>query len=410
MSNRISWKYFTYFFLSAIVISGLSSLLLHDSFRKYEAEARIVVIAKSAAVAPARDVAANLEFFSETDSYRRLFLERVREGRGVIDGEVSVRETMEQFGYPASVRRDRAGSSLSVSGYADDPETAREIAREASLALFLFAGQYYNVKEEADFRIVDISAARYGIVDVIPYLVSSLSFGFGIVALGYLIVFGISSMRVSGRHPSIPSFDHRIFTPKRPAVESLFDRDAAGTSPEGMNDGEDEAEEGAVEGIEEEVMEAEVGSPVESEAIAETTPIPAPEEEAVASELVPEAVTVSESTSETEADESALETESHPTSVATSEKKGAAPSNLPGGMTEAEKRFLNEFSFEGEAVKAEADEAEEGSEETVGSEDAPEGDLVPSVEPETEGVVSADTNDEPTEEEYRRRLNELLGK
>ena len=74
-------------------------------------------------------------------------------------------------------------------------------------------------------------------------------------------------------------------------------------------------------------------------------------------------------------------------------RKASAPLNLPA-LSEAEAQFLREFSFEGSLEEEETDEIREASR----------------VEPEAampvaEAVLS---DEEPTEAEYKRRLNELI--
>lgn len=85
--------------------------------------------------------------------------------------------------------------------------------------------------------------------------------------------------------------------------------------------------------------------------------------------------------------------------VVTHERKSSAPSNLPA-LSEEEAAFLREFSFEGSLEQEEAAEMKTAL--------AAEGDL--SIRPEavsSEGSVPS-SDREPTEEEYKRRLNELL--
>jgi len=79
--------------------------------------------------------------------------------------------------------------------------------------------------------------------------------------------------------------------------------------------------------------------------------------------------------------------------LSTHERKSFAPSNLPT-FSEEEERFLQEFSFEGSLEK------EEATEMKAAIVSSPAGVLPMPEEPSDEG--------EPTEEEYKRRLNELL--
>lgn len=398
MSERITRMHIISFILAALLASVFFSFILDDSFRRYETEARVVVIARSAAVAPVRDIAANMASFSETDEYRRLFFERLLKRRGVTGDEVSVDERIMRFENMVAVTPHRHGSTLSVYGYSDDPEMARDIAREAALSLFLFAGKYYNMKDEADFRIVGFLPERYGIGNPIPYVGASLSFGFGLVALVYLIVFSIPFRREPGRKHSIPKFDRKIFTPRRPTAEAVFGRtEPLSRLPE--YDGE----------TTEEVLEEEEVTPSELEML--IAPVPegrledtsvresGSDEESVAVETMIEAEPAPEG--------KIAETDIPDRPRVTPEKKGAAPGNLPGGMTEAEEQFLNEFSFEEKERPAEPDEATEEVEPELG----PETISIPEPSPtshEDTSIKETEPNHEPSEEDYRRRLNELL--
>jgi hypothetical protein len=77
-------------------------------------------------------------------------------------------------------------------------------------------------------------------------------------------------------------------------------------------------------------------------------------------------------------------------------KKSSAPPNLPS-LSEEEERFLREFSFEGSLEREEDEEVKEAI--------VAEGNMSIRTEAATEPVSDGC---EPTEEEYKRRLNELL--
>lgn len=347
----------------ALLASAVFAAFLYGSFRKDESGVLVLVLAKSATTAPARDIAENLVALSGTDAYYSIFHARIAEKYAGEMRYLTREERSARFDPRVSVGILPSGSVLTVSVPSDDPEEGESIAREAALSLFFHAGRYYNVRTEADFRIIGSAPVMTGTVDVFPYVAVSLLSGILFSLFVFLIVFGyrdvVDAFREARRE--MPMFDTRIFEPKRPSPSILEETvpESAGTEPSGNM-------------FEEELREA------RKEAFASVVPTGTGE---FASESAP---------------------------TVTGERKGMAPMNLPE-LTDAEERFFDEFSFETgteDGYKEESD-----SEDGLGGEEWHDEAVA-----ETEGSASSvetarepESPREPTKEEYRRRLNELLG-
>lgn len=330
-----------YFLLAALFASVASALVLADSFRVYESETTAIMLAKSdRAAVLLRSTVENAALLAGTDPYRTRFFEELSAKSGKFD-ELSASSRRDTFEAMVDVAADERGTMLHISGYADDPDDAKEISHIATLSLFRFLGQYYNVKEDVDFRIAGGPTTVSRISDKPLFALSSVALGALSASILFLVlwalprVFALSGGRTVSRKPLI---DAGVFEPSRP-MSPYFDQTA----------------------IEEE-------------------PVPFPEEPFPAP-AVP--VSVPMSTPEP----SPAPTREEPSSVHV--RKASAPVNLPA-LSEAEEQFLREFSFEGPLEKEDADEARE---------------TALAAPPAAEQKIP---RGEPTEEEYKRRLNELL--
>ena len=249
-----------------------------------------------------------------------------------------------------------------MSGFSSYPDDADAISQSASLSLSKYAARYYNIKEEADFRIVDgptISAMRSGTP---VRLAISAAVGVALAAIFSVLVSLLtaiaSTMNTSSVTSSVGRFSADMFLPKRPSTSLLSD--AVGTD------------------IPDSVTVPHVAVPKES--ISEALPM--------AEESLPAEVFIQLSTG----------------TATIGLKKSTAPLDLPI-YSEEEARFLQEFSFEPFT---------EGTEEGETIEDASANAVAPvaepvavSAEPSTD-TVEAEALPSPTKEEYQRRLNQLL--
>lgn len=325
-----------YFILAALFASFASFVALSDSFRKYEAEVTAIVIPKSEKTAVSlRETIGNVALLASSESFQDSLIDESGSELGRGD-DLPTAERRDALAKVISVRASETGGSLSIRAVSDDPDEAESLSHRAALSLFRFAGQYYNVKEDVDFRIVSGPVSR-SVSDVFLHTLASLGIGALVAAAFFLLlelIPGAVAMFFGKKREGKTVFPAEVFEPKRPE-SPFFD--------ERLPD---------------------------EEFIPREERFPEPEEPSAP--------------------------EPEPRSVRTLGKKSGAPLNLPA-MSAEEERFLNEFSFE----ERPEEEIPEGEPETTTS---------VMEEPEAPAEVSSEPTGpiEPTEEEYKRRLNELL--
>ncbi len=325
-----------YFVLTALFAAFTASVMLADSFRSYESEVSVLVIPKSEVAAVSLgEIVVNIGHITRTDAFRSAFFDALSEKSGAFD-DLSAAARGDAMERMVTVRAEKKGSVLSIRAVADDADDARVIARQAALTLLGSVGQYYNLKEDIDLRVMNGPTASARVMSPGLFILSSAVSGIGVASIFFLTLFGLPDViafferkrRFSGN-----TLDAKVFEPEMPTSSVI--RDTIETDRET-----------AAAVIAERETPSVSDRPVPAEA-----PVSAPSADG---------------------------------------KKGSAPSNLPS-LSEAEEQFLREFSFEGSLEREEADEMK-----TVLAVPAP----TPEVQP------TADH--EPTEEEYKRRLNELL--
>jgi len=366
------------FTATALFFSISAFVALSAGFRGYQADLSVLVIPKGKAVSRSAEIVDNVVFLSRTDGFRSLFFRDAESVPGLMtmegSDEMSGDEKRKTFDSMDSVFPTGTGSVFSVRAFSDNRDDAKDIARSAALSLFRYASKYYDVKEEADFRIVDGPTVAPKSLNGFLLLSGSVAFGTVFAAIVMLFLSGT---------PRVPSFFNRrkmplsmipfsadIFQPKRPVSPLISDSavpDDIGRETEAVS------EPVADTGAEPTVMEPGPSFGSEPVEIEETESLPA--------ERSVEAATVSVT------------------------KKAPAPLNIPT-FSEEEERFLNEFTFE-TVDEEDVDHADEGAKNDGAVTEAVSG-PVPATTPDTKGSVTDDDASSPSRDEYRRRLNELL--
>jgi hypothetical protein len=334
-----------YFLVTAVFAAFTASVILADSFRAYESEVSVLVIAKSEVSAGSLGkIVANMERIAGTDQFRSAFFSALSERSGLFDAfSASMRnDIMDEI---AAIRTEKGSSVISIRAMASDADDAKIIARQAALTLFGSVGQYYNLKEDIDLRVISGPTVSARITNPVLFAFASIALGLATTSVFFLVLFGIPdviSFFERKRRFSRNTLDAKVFEPEMPT--SPFLRDTIET---------DREEAAAV--------------------IAEHDIVSVPEHLVPIETVVPV--------------------------LSAHEKKGSAPSNLPS-LSEAEAQFLREFSFEGSLENEEATEVKEAL--------VSEGTLSIRAEAAPKEEVGPDADHEPTEAEYKRRLNELL--
>lgn len=336
-----------YFFLAALFASFTSAVMLADLFRGYESEVLVLAIPRNEISADSLgEIVSNMTRLSATDPFRAEFFDALSGKIGMFD-EVPVSMRAGMAAEILSVRAEKGTSMLSIRGFSDDSDDAKTIARQAAFSLFGSTGRYYNLKEDIDLRIVTGPSVSARIIHPVLLVFFSIALGLVVTSAFFFVLFGL---------PELLSFferrgryaegtlDTKVFEPEMPT--SPFLRDTVETDREAA---------AAVIAEHETLPSAVLERPVEP------------------------------NVSDTDA------------SAPRNGKKASAPANLPS-LSEEEERFLREFSFD-----------ESASEEPAAVTETAVSDMpmeVPSVA--SDSSESPVSDHEPTEEEYKRRLNQLL--
>lgn len=365
MHKRIDIGNLAFFISVAAIASLVFSFAVRGYFRGYEADVPVVVIPLESGAASGREIAGNLVSFFRTDAFLNQFVDGIGEQRIFGSKYPTGSDRRDRFARMFSIELYPDGSMVSIRAISKRSEEAEYLSRQAALSLFRFSSQYYNVKTGADFRIVGAPRAEEVTTDMTAFVAVSLSLGFGVSGLLFLIfsMWPNRSVITVLRDRETPLFDTRIFEPRRP-VSPILQEEISGHD------------------VPVPAVPPEYGERADSETVPQPADEPLPEKTAVR--------------------------EQPRVGDLVHGRKAAAPMNLPG-LTEAEAQFLREFEFENQ----EGNDALEGFSDTsasVATTETTETPITeaPVAEREIPGEPDMTQNAEPTKEEYKRRLNDLL--
>jgi len=373
--NKTLFSVLALFFITAAAFVSL------DTFRGYRAEVTVLVLPLSTNQTPAEQMVENIAILPTTVS----FLDALLESDGRLSefsdlDEQSINARSEQWNEMLAVRREGGSGIVTYTIKADTQEEATIFARQMAKVLFQKIGTYYDIRSEVSLRLIEGPLVRASLISPVTWVVLSVSIG--IVAALSLMVLGVFLRLLIGTprrktatptaetlspvsrptDTAYPAIHPDTFVPKKPTV--LF-------SEEGEARAREEKRE----------YNPYVITPNSQQVSGARNEVTAPE--TVALPVAPiETVSATSTTQPI-----AVEPLSTPTSIATT--KSAAPANLPF-IDEA--TFLAQFSSEATPESA-----------------PPEPDTDP-IQPMETGQEPATPSlpAEPTMEDYRRRLNELL--
>lgn len=362
-----------YFVVVASIAAMAAFLTLSRTLHGYVAECSVLVIPGTHAQ-PSSEIVNDVVFLSRTSGFREQLFQDEKPYITAEAGNMTADARRSLLDASLSMSSTGTPNVISVRAYSDDPIDADGMARTASLSLFRFVSRYYDVREMADFRIVDGPFAVSRALSVPSLLSASIAIGMAVatILLAMLSVIGRYAGFRSGRDTSAKSvsaspFGADIFLPKRP-VSPLLEGTVSDAVP-----------------------------PMEREESEETRNVP---------DASPESSHRDDSVRPAENDSFFEPEPVHASSDGYHGKKAPAPLDIPT-YSEEEERFLKEFSFE---VPEEA----EGPDAAA---DAPEATAIVPERVETVADAAADGDDvstapsaheTPSQAEFRRRLNELL--
>lgn len=371
----------TLFSVLALFFITVAAFVSLDTFRGYRAEVTVLVLPLSTNQTPAEQMVENIAILPTTVS----FLDALLESDGRLSefsdlDEQSINARSEQWNEMLAVRREGGSGIVTYTIKADTQEEATIFARQMAKVLFQKIGTYYDIRSEVSLRLIEGPLVRASLISPVTWVVLSVSIG--IVAALSLMVLGVFLRLLIGTprrktamptaetlspvsrptDTAYPAIHPDTFVPKKPTV--LF-------SEEGEARAREEKRE----------YNPYVITPNSQQVSGARNEVTAPE--TVALPMAP-----IETAAETfPARKEVTEPVSTPTPVPTT--KSAAPANLPF-IDEA--TFLAQFSSEATPESA-----------------PPEPDTDPIQPMETgQEPVTPSLPAEPTMEDYRKRLNELL--
>ncbi|HWQ60114.1 MAG TPA: hypothetical protein VN420_03125 [Candidatus Fimivivens sp.] len=215
------------FVLVATAAAFVSFLMLSRMLHGYTAECSVLVIPGVHAM-PSTDLVNDVVFLSRTSGFReQLFQDAGPYIKG--DPDILTRNgRAELLDSGLSVSASATPNVISVRATADDPLDAGKLARTASLSLFRYVSRYYDIREKADFRIVDGPLVTRRSLSVLSRLSLSVAIGIAISTMLSVLValvgrFSRYSVLPDRSRTAIPlnPFGADIFRPKRPVSPIL---------------------------------------------------------------------------------------------------------------------------------------------------------------------------------------------
>ncbi len=200
-------------FLVTLFFVTIASLLFWlDFFRVYKSEISVLVITRSPNVVT-EQVAVNF-----TDLAKNLsFYERVLSQNDLIDDDFEGQPKDKRkalWNHVVTVTHTAKSGVLMVSALQETAEKARLLSQETVKALFSVAAFYYNIKTDIDLRIVDEPIVKPVVSDPLWYGLTSFGSAFGVTTLFFLAL----------------SFAPYLFRGKKRTVS--FEHNVKGTAPE----------------------------------------------------------------------------------------------------------------------------------------------------------------------------------
>jgi len=143
--NQKKKKYHFYFFMVALTISIISFFLLLENQKKYVSEISIIFIPKSEIAAEdAKQIIGNMEVLPT----KKFFYERLSYYDKTIKNKISNLSDIK-------IKREKNSSIIKISASSKNQENSAIISKTAVKTLFNIMGFYYDIKKDADFRIIE---------------------------------------------------------------------------------------------------------------------------------------------------------------------------------------------------------------------------------------------------------------
>lgn len=175
------------FAVTLVFVTLASGLFWLDLFRSYRAEITVLVVSRAGVPGIAQDVAGDLAALTRTLS----FYDRVLADNDLIDDAFAgyapdKRKAL--WNDAISVKRQADSGVLIVLAVSDTPEKARRLGRQTAQTMFAVAGFYYDVKTDIDMRIVDGPVAARVLENPALFFVTSILTGLSVTAVFFWLL------------------------------------------------------------------------------------------------------------------------------------------------------------------------------------------------------------------------------
>jgi len=175
------------FIVTFFFVTLASCLFWLDFFRSYSAEVTVLVIPKSGTTQTFEGVADNMAELTSTLS----FYDRVLRENDFIDDDFAgyaPDKRKEQWNNIVSVTKQNTSGVLVIRAIGETQERAKWLASQTAQTMFSFAGLYYNIKTDVDMRIVDGPLVSYVMERPLFYGGVSLLTSFSLTALFFFLL------------------------------------------------------------------------------------------------------------------------------------------------------------------------------------------------------------------------------
>ncbi len=213
--NTFSWpaSWGRTFVVTLVFVTLASGLFWLDFFRSYEAEVTVLVISKTGVSGISQDVAGNMVALTRT----LYFYERVLADNDFIDDDFAGStpdKRKASWNDRVSVERQKGSSALIVRAVGDTPEQAARLARQTAQTMFSVAGLYYNVKTDIDMRIVDGPIVAWTMNNAFLFFLTSICTGFFVTAIFFLLLNMVPGF-IGGRRTMMDELSDTYVAPER---------------------------------------------------------------------------------------------------------------------------------------------------------------------------------------------------
>jgi len=175
------------FIVTFLFVTLASGLFWLDFFRSYSTEVTVLVVSHSSATENSSSVADNMAELTKTLSfYDRLLTENDSIDDGFIGYAPDKRK--ENWNNVVSVTKQNESGVLIIRANGDTPEKSRQFALQTAQTMFSVAGLYYNVKTDVDMRIVDGPLVSYTLQKPFLYVGTILFTSLSLTSLFFFLL------------------------------------------------------------------------------------------------------------------------------------------------------------------------------------------------------------------------------